>query len=99
MTVLQVQNRVGRDLSPVAEPERLASQPMPLARSSVASWCLDSRERQIVQLVSIGLSNKEIGCLLALSHHTVRNALVVIMRKAGVDNRVVLAVDWALQTR
>lgn len=49
------------------------------------------RERDVLALVSNGLTNKEIGQHLFLSEGTVRNILSVIMDKAGVKNRTQLS--------
>lgn len=52
---------------------------------------LTDRERQIVQLVSIGLSNKEIARRLNVSRGTVKVHLYNIFQKLEVSNRTVLA--------
>ncbi|MCB2221604.1 MAG: response regulator transcription factor [Bacteroidetes bacterium] len=51
---------------------------------------LSSREREIVKLVCDGLSNKQIGEKLFLSHKTVDNHRTSIMRKLEVHNVVEL---------
>src|SRR6185295_1977969 len=52
---------------------------------------LTHRERQIVQLVSEGLSNKEIARELNVSRGTVKVHLYNIFQKLEVSNRTVLA--------
>ena len=52
---------------------------------------LSNRERQIVELVAGGMSNKVIGKKLGLSDNTVRNHLHNIMEKLGMANRVQIA--------
>ncbi len=54
---------------------------------------LTQRERQVVRLVSEGLSNKEIGRRLDLSEGTIRAHLHNIYEKLAVDNRTALAVS------
>lgn len=58
---------------------------------------LTSQESKIVQLVSKGLSNREIAIQLALSGHTVKNYLLKIFDKLGISNRVELALYGVLQ--
>jgi DNA-binding CsgD family transcriptional regulator len=50
-----------------------------------------TREREVMILVAIGLSNKEIGRQLDLSDGTVKIHLHNIYKKAGVANRTALA--------
>jgi two-component system nitrate/nitrite response regulator NarL len=52
---------------------------------------LTDREQQIVSLVSEGLSNKEIGRRLNISHGTIRVHLHNIYQKLEIRNRTVLA--------
>jgi len=51
---------------------------------------LTRRERQVVDLLAEGLTNREIGERLGLSRHTVKNYLLKIFDKLGVSNRVEL---------
>lgn len=52
---------------------------------------LTERERQIMQLVSEGLSNKEIGRRLNIADGTIKVHLHHIFQKLDIDNRTVLA--------
>ena len=52
---------------------------------------LTDRERQIVQLVSEGLSNKEIGRRLDISDGTIKAHLHNIYDKLAINNRTALA--------
>jgi DNA-binding NarL/FixJ family response regulator len=52
---------------------------------------LSAREEQIVDLVSRGLTNREVSQRLNLSEHTVKNYLFRIFEKLGVTSRVELA--------
>lgn len=45
------------------------------------------RQRQILQLLAAGLSNKDIGRRLGLSHFTVRNHVSQLLRLLGVASR------------
>jgi tripartite-type tricarboxylate transporter receptor subunit TctC len=56
---------------------------------------LTPREREIVDLISLGLSNKEIGRQLNLHEGTVKVHLHNIFTKTGVSNRTALAL-WQL---
>ena len=49
---------------------------------------LSRREQQLVGLIRLGLSNKEIGNRLNLSEHTVKNHIHRILRKVGASDRL-----------
>ena len=51
---------------------------------------LTSREQEIADLVSVGLSNKEIAQHLNVTQATVKTHLQQIYRKIGVKNRTTL---------
>jgi two-component system, NarL family, nitrate/nitrite response regulator NarL len=53
---------------------------------------LTIRERQIIVVLSQGMTNKEIGQRLSLTEGTVKVHLHHIFRKLGVANRTTLAV-------
>lgn len=48
---------------------------------------LTARQRDILDLLAEGLSNKEIGRRLSLSHFTVRNHIAQLMRLLGASTR------------
>jgi DNA-binding CsgD family transcriptional regulator len=58
---------------------------------------LSPREQQVAEWVGEGKSNDEIGVILGISAHTVKNHLDKIFRKLGVENRCAAAV--AIQRR
>ncbi len=49
---------------------------------------LSRREQQLVRLIRLGLSNKEIGTSLNLSEQTVKNNIHRILRKVGASDRM-----------
>ena len=51
---------------------------------------LSKREHEVAQLVSDGLSNREIARQLGLSEHTIKNYLFHIFEKLGMSSRVEL---------
>ena len=53
---------------------------------------LTKGEREIVDLLVLGKSNKEIASVLYISVHTVKTNLEHIYEKLGIYNRVMLAV-------
>jgi DNA-binding CsgD family transcriptional regulator len=53
---------------------------------------LSPREQQVAEWVGQGKSNDEIGTILGISAHTVKNHLDKIFRKLGVENRCAAAV-------
>lgn len=53
------------------------------------------QEKKILELVSIGKTNKEISKELFIAEKTVRNYVSKIMKKIGVNNRTEAAIYWA----
>ncbi len=53
---------------------------------------LSSREMEILQYVTNGMSNKEIALTLKISHQTVKNHMTSILRKLAVEDRTQAAV-------
>lgn len=58
---------------------------------------LTRREQQLVQLVSEGLTNKEIATRLNLSEQTVKNHVRRMLRKAGAADRLEAVERWRAQ--
>ena len=67
--------------------ERVISSP-----KQVASHNLSERERQVLELLVAGRTNKEIGAELGIEERTVKLHVSRLMHKAGVDNRIALSV-------
>lgn len=53
---------------------------------------LSSREMEVLECVTRGLSNKEIAMALDISHQTVKNHVTAILRKLNVEDRTQAAV-------
>ena len=58
---------------------------------------LTNRQEQIAMKVTEGMTNKQIAEKLELSPYTVRNEVIVILRKLNVQNRVQLATTMIQQ--
>ena len=56
---------------------------------------LSAREEEVMQWLSEGKSNDEIGIILDISPHTVKNHLDRIYKKIGVGNRHAAMLAWA----
>ncbi len=78
----------GIDLDHVLE--ALAQSPLFRATNHKGIELLSTRERQVIQHVAGGMSNREIAQALKLSPHTVKNYLFRIFDKLGVSSRTEL---------
>lgn len=58
------------------------------ALSQPPAITLSDQQRAILELAAAGLTNREIGAKLYISHYTVKDHLVRIMRKLGTSKRV-----------
>ena len=58
---------------------------------------LSPQEKRILELISLGKTNKEIGEALFIAEKTVRNTVTKIMRKINVTNRTEAAIYWSRQ--
>jgi len=68
--------------------EALASTPVVRTTDYQGLELLSSREREVVQHLAAGMTNREIAEKLRLSPHTVKNYLFRIFDKLGVSSRV-----------
>jgi DNA-binding NarL/FixJ family response regulator len=55
---------------------------------------LTARQREIVDAVLEGASNKEIASRLSISEQTVKNQLTTVYEKLGIHNRVQLSMIY-----
>jgi len=70
--------------------DALANSPVVRATNHNGVDLLSARERQVVQSLASGMTNREIADSLGLSPHTVKNYLFRIFDKLGVSNRTEL---------
>jgi DNA-binding NarL/FixJ family response regulator len=61
--------------------------PVPLTSSEDSVEELTAREREVLQLVALGLANKTIARDLAISEHTVKFHVAAILAKLGAGSR------------
>ena len=88
-TLVQTLRRVADYRGPLSAEQVVRQEPNAIAEKSVTA--LTDRERQIMRLVSEGLSNKEIGGRLNLTDGTIKVHLHHIFQKLEVGNRTALA--------
>ncbi len=79
--------------------EALASSPLVRSTNHKEVELLSARERQVIQHVAGGMSNREIARALKLSPHTVKNYLFRIFDKLGVSSRTELLYLTMAQSR
>jgi len=70
--------------------EALANTPQVRATNHKGIELLSDRERQVIQQLAAGMTNREIALALELSPHTVKNYLFRIFDKLGVSSRTEL---------
>ena len=70
--------------------ERVGSAPSRMFPAGRASFT--DREKEVLELLVAGRSNKEIGSPLGIGERTVKAHVAKLMRKVGVQNRVALSV-------
>ena len=81
----------GQRLLPVPSAQAVSREQRNIAVTDNALTVLTDRERQIMRLVSGGLSNKEIGRRLNITDGTIKVHLHNIFQKLEIGNRTVLA--------
>lgn len=62
--------------------------------SSMEDSILSPKEKEILEMLSLGKTNKEIGASLYISEKTVRNYVSNIFKKINVSNRTEAAAYW-----
>jgi DNA-binding NarL/FixJ family response regulator len=65
---------------------------LPINNKSIKSIQLTKREQEIVHLIAEGLSNKEIGLKLHLSHFTIKSYVHNLLEKLSLKSRVQIAI-------
>ena len=70
-----------------ARPPRLAHERRVAARSTRGPSTLTAREHLILELISEGLTNRQIGIRLHLAEKTVKNNVTTLLRKLGFSRR------------
>jgi DNA-binding NarL/FixJ family response regulator len=55
---------------------------------------LSPREREAIELIAAGLTNKEVAARMGVSMSTVKGYMVDIFRKTGASNRTAAVVWW-----
>jgi len=53
---------------------------------------ITAREKQVLEMLVVGKSNKGIGCALGIEERTVKSHVARLMRKVGVPNRIALSI-------
>ena len=81
----------GQRLLPQLPADQAVSRERNIAVTETALTVFTDRERQIMRLVSGGLSNKEIGRRLNITDGTIKQHLHNIYQKLAISNRTVLA--------
>ena len=70
--------------------ERVTSSPGHIFPAGRVSFT--DREKEVLELLVVGRSNKEIGSVLGIEERTVKAHVAKLMRKVGVQNRIALSV-------
>ena len=90
----------GQRLLPLSSSDQVVSRPSEsIAFAENVMTVLTDRERQIMRLVSVGLSNKEIGRRLNIADGTIKVHLHHIFQKLGVQSRSELSTDVLITRR
>jgi DNA-binding NarL/FixJ family response regulator len=71
--------------------ERVATSPGRIFPAGRVSFT--DREKEVLELLVVGRSNKEVGSVLGIEERTVKAHVAKLMRKVGVQSRVTLSVQ------
>jgi len=69
---------------------------MPGQKNSNGSQPITPREREILELLAIGLSTKQVASRLMISHHTVRTHRKNVMSKLGTGSTLAAVVQMII---
>lgn len=58
----------------------------------------DETDRRLVQLISVGYADREIGLILGFSHQALRNRISHLMLRSGIRNRTQLAARYTFES-
>jgi DNA-binding NarL/FixJ family response regulator len=87
---LETFDRIGAEMMAQRAAAELRATGVSGARPDAAPEQLTAQERQIAELAATGLSNKQIGERLFLSHRTVGSHLYRVYPKLGISSRAAL---------
>ena len=77
-----------------SSPEKIANAIVSVHNESFKKYDFTEREKEIIQAISEGLSNKEISKKLFISEGTVRNYITNILDKTNLEHRTAIAVNY-----
>lgn len=95
-TIISSLSDVAKGLS-ILDPAVLGKVMSAVKRKEDTLEQLTSQECTILDLISLGKTNKEIGQELFVAEKTIRNYVSKIMRKVNVNNRTEAAMYWSRQ--
>lgn len=73
--------------------DRLLNVNTPAAAMTTAGQQLTAREKQVLELILLARSNREIAAQLGIEERTVKAYVARLMRKTGADNRIKLSMS------
>ena len=92
ISILQDINRGDSYISPHLAANLLSHNAQRVKKNTIDDFDLTERERQILEKLAIGMSNREIADSIHLSEKTIKHYMTNIMHKLHVSNRVQAAI-------